>query len=283
MFNRRDFIKTSLASVAGMSLGSLPACTAQKKRRLTEIGLQVSTIRQPMQQDWERALREVAEIGYDTLEMGGYLGESLDSFKAFLKEVGLTVLAGGSSIGGFLNDTDKLIKDALAMGKKYLICYWPWTDSAENKTLDDWKGVAENLNLIGNKVQEAGLGFTYHNHDIEFKITEEQIPFDILLENTDPDLVAIEIDLYWIAKGNQDPLTYFEKYPGRFPLWHVKDMDNTPERSFACVGQGIIDFPKIFAQADQAGMQHIFVEHDRPGNPMECARVSYEYLHQLRY
>jgi sugar phosphate isomerase/epimerase len=130
--------------------------------------------------------------------MGGKMLKRRDFIK--------TSLVGSSSIGDFLEDTEKLIKDSLAMDKKYLICYWPWSDSAETRTLDDWKRVAENLNIIGKKVRAEGLGFTYHNHDIEFKITEEQIPFDILLDNTDPKLVEIEIDLYWIIKGNQDPL-----------------------------------------------------------------------------
>ena len=91
----------------------------------------------------------------------------------------------------------------------------------------------------------------------------------------------MEIDLYWIHKGNDEPIHYFEKYPGRFPLAHVKDMDDTPERSFACVGDGIIDFPSIFAKADLAGFKHLIVEHDRPENGMECARTSWEYLQSI--
>jgi len=284
-FSRRDFVKTASLVTAGLGLNlNLKGCTSSKERRLSEIGLQVSTIRAELAKDWQAVLKQVAEIGYNTLELGGTYGDlSIPEFKDFLSGIGLVPLAGGAAMSGLQQSLSEVIDSSLAMGKKYVICYWPWTDSAENKTLDDWKMVAEKLNQIGEQVIKAGLEFTYHNHDIEFKITEDQIPYNLLLDQTDPELVGMEIDLYWNEKGNQKPIPYFEQYPGRFPLWHVKDMENTPERSFACVGEGIIDFPAIFAKADLAGMKHIFVEHDRPENPMECARVSYQYLNQLRY
>ncbi|MBN2091376.1 sugar phosphate isomerase/epimerase [candidate division KSB1 bacterium] len=282
--SRRNFIKQSLITTTSLSLGaSMLANCNNATRKLTEIGLQVLTIKPEIEKDYIKALEQVAEIGYHTLEMGNFYGPSLVEFKNLLQKLGLKVLAGGGAIGNLQTDLDKMIQDSHDLGKKYLLCYWPWTDSPENKTLDDWKRMAESLNHIGKKVKQAGLVFGYHNHDLEFKITEGQIPYNIILDNTDPDLVAMQIDLYWIKKGNQEPIPYFEKYPGRFPLWHVKDMDNTPERSFACVGQGIIDFPAIFAKADLAGMQHLWVEHDKPENPMECARVSFEYLKNLRY
>ncbi len=171
----------------------------------------------------------------------------------------------------------------MALGKTYAVCYWPWEDSAENKTLDDWKRMAESLNAIGKKSADAGLRFAYHNHELEFRITGGKVPYDTLLENTDPSLVHMMIDLYWVEKGGQKAIPYFEKYPGRFPLWHAKDMDKTQDRSFACVGEGIVDFPALFAKADVAGMKHVIVEHDRPTDGIECARVSFEYLLALRY
>ncbi len=281
---RRNFIKQSIVTTTSLGLGAsiLTNCSSNT-RKLTEIGLQLLTINPEIEKDYVKALEKVAEIGYNTLEMGNFYGPSLEEFQKLLQRLNLKVLAGGAAIGNLRSELDKMIQDSYDLDKKYLICYWPWTDSPENKTLDDWKRMAESLNQIGEKVKQAGLVFAYHNHDLEFKITEDRIPFDIILENTDPNLVAIEIDLYWIKKGNQEPIPYFEKYPGRFPLWHIKDMDKTPERSFACVGQGIIDFPTIFAKADLAGMQHLFIEHDKPENPMECAQVGYEYLKNLRY
>jgi len=285
--SRRDFIKKSALGAAGLTaaINTLPGCnkTVAPSRALEVIGLQTSTISKPLREDYKATLQKVAEMGYNALELGGYMGPSMQEFKAFLAELGLDPLSGGASMIGLRDELDKNIEESLQMGKKYLICFWPWTDSAENKTIDDWKRLAGSLNKIGEKVKQAGLVFAYHNHDIEFKLTEGQIPYDVILENTDPALVNMEIDLYWIKKGGQEPVPYFEKYPGRFPVWHIKDMDDSPEQDFACVGRGIIDFPAIFAKADIAGMKHVFVEHDRPADPLECARVSCEYLKQLRY
>ena len=172
---------------------------------------------------------------------------------------------------------------SLDLGKKWLVCYWPWEDSTDNKTLDDWKSMAEFLNTIGKKVRATGMGFAYHNHDLEFRVTEGKIPYDVVLDNTDPSLVSMMIDLYWIEKGGQKTIPYFEKYPGRFPLWHAKDMDATPERGFACVGDGIIDFASLFAKADLAGMQHVIVEHDMPADGIECARTGFAALETLSH
>jgi sugar phosphate isomerase/epimerase len=112
---------------------------------------------------------------------------------------------------------------------------------------------------------------------------EGRIPFDVLLENTDPKLVQLEIDLYWITKGGQDPLTYFARWPGRVPLVHVKDSAGAPEHKMVDVGQGSIDWKGIFAQKDQAGIRHFFVEHDQPPQPFEDIAVSYRYLKQLEF
>lgn len=282
---RRNFLKQSAGTLAGLGLAAplLTACAQTPKRQIDEIGLQVYTIRNSLKNDWQAALRQVAAIGYNTLEMGGFYGESADSFKQFLQEIGLKVLAGGGSIGELRSNPDEIIKKALEMGQEYVVCFWPWSDSPEGKTVDDWKRLAADFNGIGEKVKKAGLTFAYHNHDLEFKLTDGKIPYDILLDNTDPALVFMEIDIYWILKGGQAPIPYLKKYPGRFPLWHVKDMDNTAERGFACVGEGIVNFPEIFNYAETAGLRHIFVEQDQPKDEMACARASHDYLRAMRY
>jgi sugar phosphate isomerase/epimerase len=283
--SRRDFLKQSGAAVGlGFGFHMLGRGQAQPgKRSLKDIGLQLLTVSAEMKKDWKSTLRKVAEIGYKHIEFGGAYGDSVPEFKAFVGGLGLKCFAGGASIGEWKKSPEKIIESSLELGKKWLMCYWPWEGSTDDKTLDDWKRMAESLNPIGEKVRKAGLGFAYHNHDLEFKMTEGKIPYDLLLQNTDPALVGMMIDLYWIEKGGQKSVAYFEKYPGRFPLWHAKDMDKTAERSFSCVGQGIIDFPSIFAKADLAGMKHVFVEHDKPADGIECARVSFEYLKALTY
>jgi sugar phosphate isomerase/epimerase len=285
--SRRDFLKQSGAgAIVGIGLGfGMNGCVSAQpgKRHLKDIGLQLLTVSAEMKKDWKATLRKVAEIGYRNIEFGNAYGGSVPEFRAFVKGLGLNCFAGGSAIGEWNKSADAIIESSLELGKKWLMCYWPWEGSTENKTLDDWKRMAESLNPIGEKVRKAGLGFAYHNHDLEFKVTEGKIPYDVLLQNTDPSLVSMMIDLYWVEKGGQKSIPYFEKYPGRFPLWHAKDMDRTVERSFSCVGQGILDFPSIFAKADLAGMKYVFVEHDKPADGIECARVSFAYLKALTY
>jgi sugar phosphate isomerase/epimerase len=169
------------------------------------------------------------------------------------------------------------------LDNKYIVCYWPWTDDGRNKKFDDWKQVAEKLNKGGEICKKNGLQLLFHNHDIEFMLTEGQIPFDILMANLDKNLVNIELDLYWITKGEHSAVEYIKKYPGWYPVFHVKDMDHTSEKSFACPGEGRINFPEIFKLHEIAGVKHYIVEHDRPANPRECITASARYLSELRF
>jgi sugar phosphate isomerase/epimerase len=131
--------------------------------------------------------------------------------------------------------------------------------------------------------KDAGIQFAYHNHDFEFPKMEGQIPYDVLLQSTDPKLVQLEIDLYWITKGGQDPLAYFARWPGRVPLVHVKDSMGGPEHKMVDVGQGKIEWRRIFAKRDQAGIKHFFVEHDQPPQPFDDITTSYTYLKNLEF
>jgi sugar phosphate isomerase/epimerase len=152
------------------------------------------------------------------------------------------------------------------------------------RTLDDWRRLGERFNQAGVAARRAGITFGYHNHDFEFAELEGRVPFDVLLEATDPTLVAIELDLYWITKGGQDPLAYLRRGSGggRYALVHVKDMDSTPARGMTDPGKGIIDFPRILSVAQEAGVRHHFVEHDNPSDPLATARAGYRYLRSLR-
>ena len=150
-------------------------------------------------------------------------------------------------------------------------------------TLDGYKRVADDFNRAAQAAKDAGVQFAYHNHDFEFQRMEGRLPFDVLLENTDAKLVQYEIDLYWITKGGQDPLTYFERWPGRVPLVHVKDSMGEPEHRMVDVGQGKIDWKRIFAKREQAGIRHFFVEHDQPPQPFEDITTSYTYLKNLEF
>ena len=146
----------------------------------------------------------------------------------------------------------------------------------DDVSLDEWRRIADRLNEMGEECRKGGVVFGYHNHAVEFQRTDGVLPFDLVLELTDPELVAIEIDFGWAHIGGADPVVYFEKYPGRFPVCHIKDVDS--EGAFADPGQGEVDFERVFEAAELAGLEHYFVEHDTTKNPLATAAVGYEFL-----
>jgi sugar phosphate isomerase/epimerase len=184
---------------------------------------------------------------------------------------------GGKIKGTMQNDWNKAVDDAAAVGLKYMIC--AWLQPSERGTLDHYKQVGDDLNKAGEVCKKAGIQLCYHNHDFEFIQENGKYPYDTLLSTTDKDLVKMEMDMYWMTKAKQDPIAIFNEHPGRFPLWHLKDMDNTPKQMFTEVGNGIIDFKKIFANAKKAGLKYFFVEQDVcPGDPYDSITKSVNYI-----
>ncbi len=166
----------------------------------------------------------------------------------------------------------------------------------EVKQPDGWKRAIDTFNHAGEISKKSGIQFAYHNHWFEFLPVNGKLPYDMLLEQCDPDLVKMELDLCWITVAGADPLTYFNRYPGRFPLVHVKDMKKLPKVSAAGgqdfgdslkdmteVGSGIIDWKRILGQSEKAGIKHYIVEHDKPQAPIESIKISYDYLSKLRF
>jgi len=174
------------------------------------------------------------------------------------------------------------IEDAKIIGHKYLVLgYLP---EEERKSLDDYKKLVELLNRAGEQCRKENLQFAYHNHNFEFKTLEDKIPYDLILAETDSRTVKMELDLYWITKAGLNPVTYFEKHPGRFPLVHVKDMDDTPRKFFTEIGRGVINFGEIFSKSGEAGIRHYFIEQDEtPAKPLESVKISLKYLHELKF
>jgi sugar phosphate isomerase/epimerase len=283
VMNRRHFLCAAALAAGATSISAPGKANTSHAPNIKTVGLILSGgFGKEMQRDAAGTLKRLAEMGYQELEFGGTYGQSAAELRKTLDGLGLKNVAGGSSMAQLTKGLDKMLEEASQLGRKYVVCYWPWMDSGENKTLDDFRRTAARFNKLGEKCRQAGLRFAFHNHDKEFKPTEGQIPYHIFLKETDPALVTMELDLYWITKGGQQPLDFFRQYPGRFELWHVKDMDKTPEAGMTTVGQGIIDFPALFAQARQAGMKHFFVEHDNPPDAMQFAQDSYRYLKTLR-
>jgi len=236
-------------------------------------------------------LEKVSKIGYKTVEGATYTGSELfygmppEQFKMVLSDNGLEMISGHYLLGAampntkgtMVNDWQKAVDDAAAVGLKYMVC--AHLSNTERGTLDGYQQTAEKLSAAGAISQKAGIQLCYHNHDFEFVAQDGKLPYDVLLQGTDPDLVKMEMDIYWVYKAKQDPIALFKKYPGRFPLWHVKDMDNTPKQMFTEVGNGVIPFKSIFAQAKVAGLDYFFNEQDVcPGDPLDSMAKSYKYI-----
>jgi sugar phosphate isomerase/epimerase len=161
----------------------------------------------------------------------------------------------------------------------------PFLPEAERGDLDKWRSLAAEFNRYAAAAKQQGLNFAYHNHNFEFEgVRGGQTGYDVLLAETDPDLVDFELDIYWATFAGRDPVEIFNRAPGRFPLWHVKDMVSTGT-DMAPVGKGKIDWKRAFASAELAGLRYPFVEHDSaatyPGGSLESIRISYDYLKQL--
>jgi len=278
--DRREFVQTMAGAGLAVACGGGARGTPRAATKLEKVGIQLYTVRDQMKADFEGTLARVAEIGYKEVEFAGYFGHSPADVKAIVARHGL---ATPSTHIAFENDDQwKTALDASkTIGHEFIVM--PWIPAERRKTLDDWKNFAQVFNRAGQMARDAGIQFAYHNHDFEFPKLDGQIPYDVLLQNTDPKLVQLEIDLYWITKAGQDPLTYFSRWPGRVPLVHVKDSAGPPDHKMVDVGQGKIDWKRIFAKKDQAGIKHAFVEHDQPPQPFEDIAVSYRNLSQLEF
>lgn len=283
MMNRRRFIKVAGSAVFGSLLGYKLGCMSEAsngvvRRSLENIGLQLYTVRELMKKEFQATLEKVAAIGYKEVEFAGYFGHEPREVRKLLDDLGLAAPATHLSIQVLRDKLPKLIEAAKIIGHRYLVC--PWI-SPKERTLENYQAMTELFNKIGEKCREEGLQFAYHNHDFEFEAIDGQVPYDILLEGTDPELVQMELDLFWIKKTGKDPIAYFEKYKNRFPLCHVKDMTNSGK--MVDVGQGKIDFAAIFSKSSQAGLKHFFVEHDEPVESLKSIETSFKYLKQLEF
>lgn len=284
MTNRRDFLKTTAAFTAATMVYPMAACSAEEKI----IGLQLYTVRDNIEQDLNATLERLSQIGYNSLEAAGYNASDGTFYglapKAFSDLVnGLGMPLHSSHTVFELDSAEKVIADAAATGAKYIV--YPYLPDQFRTNLDGWKETADKFNKIGEIAKKNGLKFGYHNHAFEFEQMEDQIPMDLLISQTDPELVTFELDVYWVTRGGYDPVDYFKKYPGRFELWHIKDMVKTDDMFFAPVGSGRMDFAGIFAEKQTAGMKYFFVEQDsfKEIDPMQSAEMSFQYLNQANF
>lgn len=317
--NRRTFLWQAGALAASGLI--LPACSNDSRNNTKEIadktesksrinaqsgkpvssaaiGLQLYTIRESLIANMHRTLDKVAAIGYKEIESamgikGHYYGMKPKEFSGLLKDKGLHLRSSHVFLGmelpeemrmaphplTLINNTQQLVDLAAESGQEYLTCAYLFP--SERVSMDQYKRWIDIFNKAGEACKKAGLQFTYHNHDFEFKAINGVVPYDLLLAETDNELVKMELDMYWVTKAGIDPLELFKKHPNRFPLWHIKDMAKTQDKNFVEVGTGIIDFKRLFPAADAAGMKYFFVEQDLADEPMESIATSYRNLKQL--
>lgn len=259
-------------------------------------GLTLYTLRNDMGEDAEGTLKAVAAAGYKYIEAADYRDGKFykmtpEEFKNALDELGLIPLS--THMGSVsLENADEQIADVKAAGFKYFVLPVPPRDffafDQENRSIKmkgDIKELTEFMNTLGKKCKEAGLELLYHNHDFEYKKDENGlVPIEYFMENTDPELVNFQVDLYWVVKAGADPIAYMEKYPGRYRIWHVKDMDD--QGRFAPVGTGTIDFAKILEKKDISGMKYYIVEQDQTFDdmtPLEAIKISHKGLEKFGF
>lgn len=277
MTTRRTFIRQSAFFSAAALVIPSSLLTINPK-----IGLQLYTLRDIMAKDPGAVLKSVAGIGFKEVESfgynnGKYFGLTPQEFNAALKANGLAHPSSHYMLAHLSNNWEKAVEDAVAAGQQYMVVAYLLDN--ERKNIDDYKKIADSFNTAAEACKKAGIQFGYHNHAFEFIDMGGQHGYDVLLKETDPNLVKFELDLYWTSYAGVDAVELFKKHPGRFPLWHVKDMDSTPKKFFTEVGNGVINFRNIFAQAETAGMKHYFVEQDVcPGPPIDSIKKSYQYI-----
>jgi sugar phosphate isomerase/epimerase len=259
------------AAAHGLAADGVDAAAAVKP-----VGVQLYTVRDQMQKDVEATLAKVASIGYKDVEFAGYFDRTPTQIARTLKTNGLTSPSVHIPVGEILKAPTAALDAMETIGHKFAVM--PWVDPKE-RTLDHYKRFADQFNEAAALTTKRGIQFAYHNHDFEFETVGGQVPYELLLERCDRELVKFEMDLFWMNKAKQNPLTYFARFPGRFPLVHVKDM--TAGGEMTEVGAGVIPFKSYFAKASQAGIQHYFVERDNPTDSYASIATSFKALSAL--
>jgi sugar phosphate isomerase/epimerase len=290
---RRTFIASSAMAFAGTALigcgkkadGTATTELAAETANTTTkpIGIQLYTVRDILKDNTKVAetIKQLTEWGYTEFETFGYsngnlFGMTSKEFNDYVKSLGARVTSGHYGIDVIRGDWAKAVADAKEAGQEYMVL--PWVVEAD-RNADGYKKIIEDVNKAAEVTKAAGLQMQYHNHAFEFDKVGDKTAFELLLDGFDPNLVTIELDLYWTIRAGQDPKQLFAKYPGRFQQWHVKDMDKTAPEKNADVGTGSINFTELFALAGQAGMKHWYVEHDTfPVDPMSSAKNDIDYL-----
>jgi sugar phosphate isomerase/epimerase len=279
--SRRKFLQTTAFLAAGGLLNNR-LVRAAANARVSDIGIQLYTVRNEMLADPTGTLKQLAAIGFKELESarsekGNYYGLGAKEIKKITGDLGMKLRSGHIHVD---KEWRRSLEQGVEAGQEYIISA---VLPSPGQTADHYKQSAEAFNKLGEECKKAGLHFGYHNHDSEFDSENGQVLYDVLLKYTDPALVTMEMDLGWVVAAGHDPFDYFKRHPGRFPLWHLKDMDKVQKKSVE-FGTGKVDIKRLLQHARQAGMKHFFLEQEEYAHSaFESVRFDYHYLAKLDY
>lgn len=292
--NRRDFLKISAAGALGMIVLSPLACTSGAiDKKSFGVGLQLYTVRDAMAADPVGSLQKLSDMGYKNMELASYAdgkfyGYAPAEFKKIVNDMGMDIVSSHAAVestGITVENATKMAEAHAELGVKY--CIQPWVND-EDRTIETYKRMIGEWNKVGEIMKSMGIQFGYHNHNFEFATVDGLVPYyDVFMPEMDASLITMELDMYWATKAGQDPVEMFNKYPGRFQLFHFKDMAEKSEPFYdvikddiTSVGSGLIDFKRIYAARETAGMKYMFVEDDNQGNgkPFEAVETSINNL-----
>lgn len=290
--NRRKFLRQTALGGTGLLMAKNSLMALPFDKEMTSFGVQLYTLRDILFKNPQQVLEQVGALGYNHVELfayseGKYFGYAMPEFKKVLADAGLRATSSHIGTGQnnpeqkgtLVNGWEKVVEDAVALGQEYIVC--PYLLPNEYESADACKRVAELLNKSAKVATNAGLKFAYHNHAFEFENSfDGQTVMDIFLSETDPSIVQLEMDIYWVSKAGIDPIAFIKQNKGRIHLWHVKDMTKDEEQFFAPVGTGAIDWPAIFKKQGMSGMQYFYVEQDafKGIEPLESIAKSIQYL-----
>ena len=271
--DRRDAIRT----LAALATAPLLTRTLSAPDR---IGLALYTVRDLAARDFEGTLRAIAEIGYRDLDMYIHAsGREPRATRAMLDRTGLTCRSARVATPALYRGWERFLDAANVLGARWITL--ANVSAEERLSMRDWEELAAVFNGVGERARRAGLTFCYHHHDFELRRLEGRIPLDVMLAATDPELVRLQMDVYWITKGGRSPVDEIRRLGSRVATLHLKDMDATPQRGITTVGRGTIDFASVLRAARGAGVADVFVEEDSPADPLAAARQSYAHLSRL--
>ncbi len=282
--SRRDFLRLSGLSalslaIPGKNFSSMINDELFGKQKINKFGIQLWTVKEDLYANAKDTLKQIASFGYKQIEsfegkQGMFWGMKNTEFKSYMDELGMKII---SSHCETKTDFERKAAEAAAIGMKYLICPY----KGPQKSIDDFKRFADEFNKNGEVCKKNGIRFAYHNHDYSWKPMDGQIPQEVMMNNTDKDLVDFEMDIYWVVAAGVDPQIYFKKYPNRFRLCHVKDLGKTATGSESVhLGKGTIDFHSVLKTGKENGLEYYIIEQEAFTNTtaLESAKVDAAYL-----